>query len=146
MSGYLETKTAEKLQLACDSITRVCKVYEIAQLRNLGFITENIAKGRLEAIGIRFGNEESKAEQARNFVPTRIFAKMLGITEGENWFWYANDIFTTHSPKGDQAVHIDEIMSFLNNNPTHTKRIKEYLPMTEEELAAKDLILSKLGE
>lgn len=147
MSGYLETKTAEKLQLACDSITRACTVYEIAQLHKLGFITENIAKGRLEAIGVRFGNEETKVEQARKFIPTRIFAKMLGIAAGEDWFWYSHDIFTTSGPDGllkEQSVHIDTALAFLHRNERFARKVLNFEPKTEEELYAWSMLNERL--
>lgn len=53
MGRYLETQTCEKLQAACDSIRRACKVYEICQLYNLGLIARTDVVNRFKLIGVR---------------------------------------------------------------------------------------------
>lgn len=112
-------------------------MYEISQLLGVSLITRNDAKARLKVAGIRFDDSPQEAKTTKmSFIPTRIFGKMLNVKNAD-WFWYANDIFTTSGPEGllnEQAVHVDVALDFLHKNQRYAERVRNFAPHTREEL------------
>lgn len=133
MGGYLETKTAEKLQGACDAIKKASNVYVISELYKLGFITERKARNQFEIMGVKLDESEDKREDDilpwMQYMPFRLYADIFG----EATYAPINQLFGVRYVNGAAYIPLDQIAKLIIESPSIRQAMNAFVPLTGTE-------------